>query len=83
MRKAYAALGKANERMANANLKKRKGLLVKQEHFRQQAFNAKDINSSIKNIKKADKAGARAEGELKKANRRTQSAQHYKSVEVR
>jgi len=74
MRKTYAALQKANEKLAKANLKKHERLLVKQEHYREQALMPKGRKNFIKNTKKADRAGERAEGEHEKARKRTEIA---------
>jgi len=63
--------------MAEANLKKHERLLGEEEHFKKQSHMAKDTESSLKKDKKSEKAGERAEGELKKARRRTQRANRY------
>jgi len=86
-RKTYAVLQKANEGMANANIKKHKRLLGKKEYFRKQALMEEGVKNFLRNTKKSNKAGERAEGEHEKAKRRTQRAEHYErkqsGVEVR
>ncbi len=67
--------------MANANVKEHERLLEKKEDLRKYAL--KDIKETgavenyLKNRKKSDKVGERAEGEGKKAKRRTERANYY------